>query len=51
MFLIRRSLVLAITLLIVSVLAFLIPYAGEGDPARKILRARVNDPALDPAQV
>jgi DNA-binding transcriptional ArsR family regulator len=27
------------------VLAFLIPYAGEWDPARKILRARVNDPA------
>jgi len=51
MFLLRRSLVLAITLLIVSVLAFLIPYAGKGDPARKILRARVNDPALDPAQV
>ncbi len=51
MFLFRRSLVLVITLLIVSVLAFLIPYAGEGDPARKILRARVNDPALDPAQV
>jgi peptide/nickel transport system permease protein len=51
MFLLRRSLVLAITLLIVSVLAFLIPYAGEGDAARKILRARVNDPALDPAQV
>jgi peptide/nickel transport system permease protein len=50
-FLIRRALVLAITLVIVSVLAFLIPYAGEGDPARKILRARVNDPALDPAQV
>jgi peptide/nickel transport system permease protein len=33
------------------VLAFLIPYAGEWDPARKILRARVNDPGLDPAQV
>ena len=40
-----------VTLLVVSVLAFLIPYAGEGDPARKILRARLNDPALDPAQV
>ncbi|RHW27491.1 ABC transporter permease [Nocardioides immobilis] len=50
-FLIRRTLVLVITLLIVSVLAFLIPYAGEGDPARKILRARVNDPALDQSQV
>jgi peptide/nickel transport system permease protein len=33
------------------VLAFLIPYAGEGDAARKILRARVHDPALEPAQV
>ncbi|HET7734785.1 MAG TPA: ABC transporter permease [Nocardioidaceae bacterium] len=50
-FLARRALMLGITLLVVSVLAFLIPYAGEGDPARKILRARVNDPALDPAQV
>jgi peptide/nickel transport system permease protein len=51
MFLLRRSLVLVITLLVVSVMAFLIPYAGEGDTARKILRARVNDPALDDAQV
>ena len=50
-FLIRRAATLLVTLLIVSVLAFLIPYAGEGDPARKILRARVNDPALEPAQV
>ena len=50
-FLIRRALTLVVTLLVVSVLAFLIPYAGEGDPARKILRARVSDPALDPAQV
>jgi len=51
MFLIRRTLVLMVTLLVVSVLAFLIPYAGEGDPARKILRARVNDPALTQDQV
>jgi peptide/nickel transport system permease protein len=50
-FLMRRGLTLLVTLLVVSVLGFLIPYAGEGDPARKILRARVNDPALDPAQV
>ena len=50
-FLIRRGMTLVVTLLVVSVLAFLIPYAGEGDPARKILRARVNDPALEPAQV
>lgn len=50
-FLLRRAATLVVTLLVVSVLAFLIPYAGEGDPARKILRARVNDPALEPAQV
>ena len=51
MFLLRRSLVLLITLGIVSVLAFLIPYAGDGDPARKILQARVSDPALTQAQI
>jgi peptide/nickel transport system permease protein len=50
-FLIRRAATLLVTLLVVSVLAFLIPYAGEGDAARKILRARTNDPALDAAQV
>jgi peptide/nickel transport system permease protein len=50
-FLIRRAATLLVTLLVVSVLAFLIPYAGEGDASRKILRARTNDPALDPAQV
>ena len=31
-FLIRRALTLVVTLFVVSVLAFLIPYAGEGDP-------------------
>ena len=51
MFLIRRTFVLVVTLFVVSVLAFLIPYAGDGDPARKILRARVADPALTQTQV
>lgn len=50
-FLVRRALVLVVTLLVVSVLVFLVPYAGTGDPARKILEARVNNPALTPAQV
>jgi len=50
-FLVRRTLVLVITLGIVSVLAFLIPYVGGGDPARKILQARVSDPSLTQAQV
>jgi peptide/nickel transport system permease protein len=51
LFLLRRTATLLVTLFVVSVLAFLVPYAGEGDPARKILRARLNDPALEPAQV
>lgn len=50
-FLVRRGVTLLVTLLVVSILTFLIPYTGEGDPARKILRARVSDAALDPAQV
>ncbi len=50
-FLMRRAATLLVTLLVVSVLAFMIPYTGDGDPARKILRARVSDPGLDPAQV
>lgn len=39
------------TLFVVSVLAFLVPYLGGGDPARTILRARVSDLALDPVAV
>ena len=50
-FLLRRAATLLVTLFVVSVLAFLVPYAGDGDPARKILRARLNDPALEPSQV
>lgn len=50
-FLLRRAAVLSVTLFIVSVLAFLIPYLGSGDAARNILRSRVANPALDPAAV
>ena len=50
-FLIRRASILVITLGIVSVLAFLIPYVGGGDPARKILQARVSDPSMTQTQV
>lgn len=49
MFLLKRLGVLAATLLVVSFVAFLIPYLTPGDPARKILRARVGDLDLDPA--
>ena len=47
----RRLAVLLLTLLLVSSLAFLLPYLSEGDPARSILRARVADLALDPDAV
>ena len=50
-FVARRLIVLLATLFVVSVLAFLVPYLGGGDPARTILRARVSDLALDPAAV
>lgn len=45
--LLRRFVVLVATLLIVSFLVFLIPYVTPGDPARKIIRARINDPNVD----
>jgi peptide/nickel transport system permease protein len=47
-FLIRRFGLLLITLFVVSVLAFLFPYLQGGDPARTILRSRVEDVAVDP---
>lgn len=48
---VRRLSVLVATLLIVSFVVFLIPYITPGDPARKILRARVNDINMDPEVV
>lgn len=50
-FLIRRFGLLVVTLFVVSVLAFLVPYLSGGDPARMILRARLSDLALDPIAV
>lgn len=50
-FLMRRALVLVITLLSVSFLVFMIPYITPGDPVRKILRARTGDLDLDPEAV
>lgn len=49
-FVTRRLLVLVLTLAVVSVLAFLVPYLG-GDAARTILRSRAADEALDPAAI
>jgi peptide/nickel transport system permease protein len=50
-YLLKRLAVLVVTLVVVSFLVFLIPYASPGDPARKILRSRVSDLAVDPASV
>lgn len=49
MFGVKRLGVLVATLLVVSFVAFLIPYLTPGDPARKILRARIGELDLDPA--
>ncbi|AMJ61711.1 ABC transporter permease [Bosea sp. PAMC 26642] len=46
-FALRRGTVLLLTLLVVSMIAFLIPYIGEGDPALLVLRARIADPNVD----
>ena len=48
-FALRRALVLVVTLLLVSFLAFLVPYLSGDDPARAIIRSRVSDLAIDPA--
>ncbi len=50
-FVVRRFIVLLLTLLVVSAFCFLLPYLSEGDPVRSILRARVADLALDPDSV
>ncbi|KAB2847290.1 MAG: ABC transporter permease [Hyphomicrobiaceae bacterium] len=50
-FLLRRLVMLVLTLFVVSVIAFLVPYAAPGDPALTILRSRVADLATDPDTV
>lgn len=50
-FILKRALILLVTLFVVSVVAFLLPYLEGGDPARTILRSRLADVALDPAAV
>jgi peptide/nickel transport system permease protein len=50
-FAVRRLVVLLVSLVVVTFLVFLLPYLTPGDPARKILRGRVNTPDIDPAQL
>jgi peptide/nickel transport system permease protein len=47
-FLFRRLIVLVLALLVVSILAFLIPYLSGPEPAQMIMHARVSDLAIDP---
>jgi peptide/nickel transport system permease protein len=50
-FVVRRRLIMLAMLLAVSMLAFAVPWLGDGDPVRDMLRARVADQAIDPAAV
>lgn len=47
----QRFSLLCLTLLIISILAFLVPYMNGGDPVRMIVQARVGDMAIDPEAV
>lgn len=47
-FIAKKIVIVVLTLLVVSILAFLVPYVGSDDPARALLRARSVDEALDP---
>jgi peptide/nickel transport system permease protein len=47
----QRFLILCLTLVIISLLAFLVPYMSGGDPVRTIVQSRVGDMAVDPASV
>jgi peptide/nickel transport system permease protein len=47
----QRSFILSVTLLVISILAFLVPYMNGGDPVRMIVLSRVGDMAIDPAAV
>lgn len=48
-FILRRILVLMVTLFAVSAATFSVPYLSGDDPVRTILRSRVSNLALDPA--
>jgi len=48
LYVLRRGAVLVATLLVASFLCFLLPYLTPGDPAARILRARVGDLEQDP---
>ena len=47
----QRLIILCLTCLLISILAFLVPYMNGGDPVRTILQSRSGDVDLDPAAV
>jgi peptide/nickel transport system permease protein len=48
---IKRFLVLCATCIVVSLLAFLVPYMNGGDPVRTMLQSRIADVGVDPEAV
>jgi peptide/nickel transport system permease protein len=50
-FMLRRFVVLFVALLLVSVLAFLVPYMSGPEPAKMIMHARVANLAIDPEAI
>lgn len=48
---IKRFLVLCAACIVISLLAFLVPYMNGGDPVRTILQSRIADIGLDPDAV
>ena len=48
-FVVRRLSMLMVTLFVVSIIAFMLPYASPGDPALMILRSRVSELSVDQA--
>lgn len=47
----QRFAILCVALLLISVLAFLLPYMSAGDPVRAIVIAQTGNPAIDPTAV
>jgi peptide/nickel transport system permease protein len=50
-YLARRFVLVAVTIFIVSIISFIVPYLGSQDPSRTILRSRVSELGADPAAV
>jgi peptide/nickel transport system permease protein len=50
-YLARRLTLVVVTIFVVSIVSFIVPYLGSQDPSRTILRSRVSELGADPAAV